>query len=111
VKPTVGERGRSRSQGVNGLAGEKDCVAGGLGELLDAGCDVDGVADQGELELAAAADGACDHYTGVDADADPKRAAESLGDQPVNQNRGGDSGVGMIGEVVRGTENRERAIT
>lgn len=31
--------------------GEKYCVTGGLGELLDAGRDVDGVADQGELKL------------------------------------------------------------
>jgi hypothetical protein len=40
--------------------GEKYCVTGGLGELLDTGRDVDRVADQGELELASAADGACD---------------------------------------------------
>lgn len=32
-------------QGVDGLAGEKDRIAGGLGELLAAGRDVDGVAD------------------------------------------------------------------
>jgi hypothetical protein len=52
----VGESGRSTSQGVDALAGEKDRVTGGLGELLDARGDVDGVADQGELELAGAAD-------------------------------------------------------
>ena len=41
------------SQGVDALVGKKDRVAGGLGELLDAGSDVDGVADQGELQFAA----------------------------------------------------------
>ena len=59
-------------QGVDGVAGKKDCVAGGLGELLDAGSDVDGVTDQREFELACAADGTGDHHTGVDPDADPK---------------------------------------
>ena len=39
-------------QGVDALAGEKDRVAGGLGELLDAGGDIDGVTDQGELQFA-----------------------------------------------------------
>ena len=52
------------------MAGEQDLVTGGLGELFDAGCDVDGVSDQCELELAAAADGARDHHPGVDADSD-----------------------------------------
>ena len=98
------------SQGVDGLVGEQDRVAGGLGELLDAGGDVDGVTDQGELELASAADGSGDHHTGVDPDADPKRAAESLGDETVNQHRGGHRGVGMIGEVVRGAEDGQRAV-
>ena len=34
------------------LLSEKDCVAGGFGELFDAGRNIDGVADQSELELA-----------------------------------------------------------
>jgi hypothetical protein len=85
VEFPVGESGRSSNQGVDGLVGEKDRVTGGFGELLDAGSDVDGVTDQGELELAPAADGAGDHQTGVDADADPTRAAESLGNETVNQ--------------------------
>src|SRR5262245_56566331 len=74
MRTPVGKSGRSRNQGTNGLISEEDRVAGGLGELLDAGRDVDGVADQGELELATAADGACDRQAGVDPDADPKRA-------------------------------------
>ena len=81
MRSPVGEAGRSRNQSVDGLLGEKDCVAGGLGELLDAGSDVDGVTDQSELEFACAADGPGDHHTGVDPDADPQLAAESLGDQ------------------------------
>jgi hypothetical protein len=46
MRSAVGESGRSSSQGVDGVAGEKDRVAGGLGELLDAGRDVDGVTDR-----------------------------------------------------------------
>ena len=68
----VDESERLRSQGVDALLGKKDSVAGGLGELLDAGSHVDGVTDQGELQLASAADGPGDHQTGVDPDADPK---------------------------------------
>jgi hypothetical protein len=90
--------------------GEKDRVTGGLGELLYAGSDVDGVADQGELELASAADGAGDHRAGVDPDADPKRSAESLSDEAVNQHSGTHRGVGMIREVVRGAEDRQSAV-
>ena len=80
MKPPVGEVGRSRSQRIDGLLGEKDCVTGGLGELLDAGCDIDGVTDQGELQLAPAADGSRDHHPGVDTDADPKLPTEALRD-------------------------------
>ena len=52
--------------------------------------------------LPAAADGASDHHTGVDSDADPKRAAEPPGDKAMNQYRGVHGGVGMVGEVVGG---------
>ena len=51
MESPVDESGRSRGQGIDALLGEKDCVIGGLGELLDAGSDVDGVADQSELSL------------------------------------------------------------
>jgi hypothetical protein len=54
MESPVDESGRSRSQRIDALLGEKDRVAGGFGELLDAGCHVDRVADEGELELAAA---------------------------------------------------------
>ncbi len=56
------------------------------------------------------ADGARDHQTGVDTDADSQRAAESLDDEAVNQHRRGDRGVGMILEIVGGPEHGERAI-
>ena len=102
--------GGRASQGVDGLLGEQDRVTGGLGELFDAGSDVDGVADQGELQLASAADGSGDHHTGVDPDADPKLPAESLGDESVNQHSGGHRGVGMIREIVRGAEDGQRAV-
>src|SRR5215469_320014 len=101
MESPVDESGRSRRQGVDALMGEKDRVAGGFGELLDAGCHVDGVTDEGELQLAATADGSGDHHTGVDPDADPKLPAESLGDKAVNQHSGSDSGISMIRKVIR----------
>ena len=93
------------------MAGEKDCVAGGFGELLDASSDVDGVPDQGELQLASASDSASDQHTGVDPNTDPKLATEPLGDQPLNHHRSGHGGIGMIGKVVRGTKHGQSAVT
>ena len=89
MESPVDESGRSRRQGVDALLGEKDRVAGGFGELLDAGCDIDRVTDQGELQLSTAAYCSGDHHTGVDPDADAKLPAEPLGDEAVNQHRGG----------------------
>ena len=57
--------GPSSGQGVDALLGEKDRVAGGFGELFNAGRDVDSVTDQSELQLACPADRARDHHTGV----------------------------------------------
>src|ERR1700739_5112254 len=105
MESAVDESGRSRRQGVDALVGEKDRVAGGFGELLDAGCHVDGVTDEGELEFASAADGSGDHHTGVDPDADAKLAAESFGDQTVNEHSGITSGVGVVTEGVWGAED------
>src|SRR5947209_3602931 len=110
MKPPVGERGRSRRQGFNGLAGEKNCVASGTGELLNAGCDVHGVTDEGELELAAAADGPSDYHPGVDPDADPKCPAESLGDQTLNQHSRRQRSVGVIREIVWCPEDSQRTV-
>src|ERR1700739_1004162 len=110
MESPVDESGRSKRQGVDALLGEKDGVAGGFGELLDAGCDVDGVTNQRELQLACAADGPGDHHTGVDANADPKLPTEPLGDKAMNQKRSGHSRVGVIGEVVRGTKDSQRAV-
>ena len=110
MRSPVGKPGRRRYQGVDAVIREQDCVIGGLGELLDAGSDVDGVADKGELELAPTADGACDHRTGVDTNADSQRAAESLGDEAVNPHRRGHRGVGMIGEIVGSAEHDESTI-
>lgn len=47
----AGEFRQSPAQSVNGMLGEQDCITGGLRELLDTGCHVDGVTDQGEFEL------------------------------------------------------------
>ena len=99
-----------RTQRVYGLAGEKDRVAGGLGELLDAGRDVDGVADQSELELACAANGSGDHWTGVDPDADPKFAVGSLGDEAVDESSGAYRRIGVIRKIIRCAEDGQRAI-
>src|SRR6185437_3538897 len=66
VNPSVCESGRAMIEGVDALARKQDRVAGGLGELLDAGSDVDSVTDQRELQLASAADGSGDHLAGVD---------------------------------------------
>ena len=98
------------TQGVDGLFGDEDRVAGGLGQLFDAGSDVDGVADQSELQLSSAADRAGDHHTGVDPDADSKRVAESVRDEPMNQRGSAHGGVGMMREIIRGTEHRQRAV-
>src|SRR5947209_15063675 len=106
----VHESGRWRNEGVDTLLGEKDRVAGGFGELFDSGSDVDGVTDESELELASAADGSRDHHTSVDADADPKRAAESLENKAVNQYCGAHRRVGMIGEIVRRAEDGQCAV-
>src|SRR6476659_9301497 len=110
MRSTVDEFGWSRRHSVDGLLGEKDGVTGGLGELFDAGGDVDGVTDQGELQLASPADGACDHLARVDPDADPKLLAESLGDEAVNQRSGAHRGIGMTGKIVRGTEDCQSAV-
>jgi hypothetical protein len=56
VGSATDESGRWKSQGVDTRIGEKDCVARGLGELLDGGRNVHGVADQHELELASPTD-------------------------------------------------------
>src|ERR1700761_8158047 len=102
----VDEGGRSMRQSSNALLGDKDLVAGGFGELLDAGCHVDGVTDQGEFEFACAADGPGDHQTGVDPDADSKFAPESLDDLTMNQHSGVHRGLGMYREVVGAPEAR-----
>src|SRR5688500_11712990 len=66
VRPPVDEAGGWLGESVERVLGEEDGVAGRLGELFDAGGDVDGVADEGELELPGPADGAGDDLTGVD---------------------------------------------
>src|SRR4030088_3187503 len=106
----IDESWRTNAQRVDGLLGEKDCVAGGLGELLDTGSDVYGVAYEGELELASPTDRPDDHHTGVDPYADPKIAAETLADKAVNQHRGRNGSIGMIGELVGGAEDGQCAV-
>jgi hypothetical protein len=51
VGSPVDELRRATIQGVEGVVGEKDRVTGGLGELLDAGSDIDGISDQSEPQL------------------------------------------------------------
>src|SRR5689334_24389053 len=92
------------------MAGEKDWVTGGLGVLLDAGSHVDRVTNQRELQLARAADGARDHHTGVDPNADPQLPAKPLGHKAMNHHRGTYRRIGMIGEVIRRAEDGECAI-
>lgn len=46
----VGHAKLSKSESISTLTGQKDHIADGFGELLDARCDVDRVADQGELD-------------------------------------------------------------
>jgi hypothetical protein len=97
-------------QGVDALASEKDRVTGGFGELLDARSDVCGVADQGELKVVSTADGAGNHHTGTNPDADPKLAAESLGYKAMNQTSRSYRCVSMIRKVIRSAENGQRPV-
>jgi hypothetical protein len=45
VRSSVDESGWSLCQFIDAVVGEKDCVTSGLGELLDTGSHIDGVAD------------------------------------------------------------------
>src|SRR6201999_3916825 len=110
MESPVDESGRSRRQGVDALLGKKDRVTGGFGELLDGGCHVDGVTDEGDLELAAAADGSGDHDTRVDPDADAKLPAESIGDKTLNQHSRRHRSVGVIREIVWCPEDSQRTV-
>jgi len=51
VRSPVGQSGQSTIQGVDGLVRQKDRVTAGFGELLDAGRDVEDVADQSNSSL------------------------------------------------------------
>jgi hypothetical protein len=86
-------------------------IAGDPGELLDAGCDIDRVADKVEFEMTCATDGPGDDNAGVDPDADRKLAGELLGNKAMNQHRSGHDGIGMIREAIRGTKDRQSAVT
>jgi hypothetical protein len=46
----------------------------------------------------------------VDTDADPQRAAESLGHKAEDQQSRSHRRVGMIRQIIRGAEHRQRAI-
>lgn len=96
---------------MDALLGEQDGVAGGLGELLDAGGHVDGIPDEGELQLAAPADGAGDYHPGVDTDTDTKLLAEPRGHEAVDRPGGPHGCVGVIGEVVGRPEDGQCAVT
>src|SRR3954451_22549025 len=68
-----------QQQAARGL-GEQDVVAGLARRLLDPRRRVDGVADHGELDVPAAADGPGHDRAGVDADADAQLVAVALPD-------------------------------
>src|SRR4051812_1680024 len=110
MRSPVGKSVWSMIQGVDALLGEKYCVTGDLGELLDAGSHVDRVPDQGELQLASTANRPGDHHTGVDPDTDPKLAAEPLGYQALNQLRRAHRRIGMIREVIRRAKDSEGTV-
>src|SRR5690242_12777549 len=101
---------RSSIQRFDSLGGQKNGVTNAFGELLDASRDVDGVTDQRELQLTSTANGAGDHLTGVDPNADPKLTAESLGDEAVNLHSGAHCGVGMVRKIVGSAEDGHRAV-
>src|SRR4051812_50004661 len=66
------------AQPLLGRCRDQDRVIGLARRRLDARGDVDGVADDAELEPSSAADIARDDRAGVDPDADPKLIAELL---------------------------------
>jgi hypothetical protein len=107
----VDEGGWSIRQSSNALLGDEDRIAGGFGELLDAGCHIHGVTDKGELQLAAATDGSSDHHAGVDADADAQLPAEPLDDTVMNCNGGVQRGIGVIRKIVRCAEDSQRSVS
>jgi hypothetical protein len=72
---------------VSGHVGDEDRVSGGLGELLDAGRDIDGVANQGELEFAYAADEANSIAPGTDAGTAPVLICATHGHNPLGVDR------------------------
>jgi hypothetical protein len=52
MRSALGESGQTGHEAVDGLLGQEDWVTGGLGELLDAGSDVDRVTDEGDSSFA-----------------------------------------------------------
>lgn len=61
--------------------------------------------------MTCATDGPGDDNAGVDPDADRKLAGELLGNKAVSQHRSGHDGIGMIREAIRGTKDRQSAVT
>ena len=90
--------------------GDEHAVAGAARRLLDAGGDVDRVADDAELEAAAAADRPDQHEPGVDADADAAALAEVRLDRRDDRARGGDAAVGVVGQRLGRAEHAEHAV-
>ena len=94
-----------------GLAGDQDRVVGLAGMGLDPGGDVDGVADDREVEPAGAADRARDHVAAVDADPDPQLAGRAaLVDGRADLAGGAHRPVGVVGERLGGAEDGDQAV-
>jgi hypothetical protein len=111
MESPVDQPGRPRRQGIHALLSEQDRVAGGLGQLLDAGSHVDGATDEGELGLPPPP--MVPAITTPVFIPTPIRSyppTESLGDTAVNQPRSTNRGVGMLREVVGCAKDSRRSV-
>ena len=85
-------------------------VAGLARHLLDARGRVDRIADDRELDAAAAADRAGDDRARVDADADAQLLAVALAHRQRDLDRRRDRAVGVLGERLRRAEDAEQPV-
>ena len=93
------------------LRGDQHVVTGLAGRRLDPGRDVDGVADDAEVEPPAAADRARDDLPGVDADPDPEAPRPAVAvDRAAISQRGADSPVGVVGVGLRRPEHGQQPV-
>jgi len=93
-----------------GRGGDQHLVVELAGRRLDPGGDVDGVADDAEVEPAGAADRPGDHGAGVDADPDAEQIAVTVVDALGDPNRGANSTVRVVVEPLRRPEDGQQAV-